>query len=59
MRLLTSAGEPPEAIRAIQQSTRRYAKRQMTWWRNQGSWHSFSPDDDLSIINAIDEMQKA
>jgi tRNA dimethylallyltransferase len=44
----------PEAITAIQQSTRRYAKRQMTWWRNQGSWHSFSPDDDLSIIAAID-----
>lgn len=49
----------PEAISAIQQSTRRYAKRQMTWWRHQGSWHSFSPDDDLSIIKAIDEKQKA
>ncbi len=44
----------PEAIIAIQQSTRRYAKRQMTWWRHQGSWHSFFPDDDLSIIKAID-----
>ena len=44
----------PEAISTIQQSTRRYAKRQMTWWRHQGSWHSFTPDDDLSIINAID-----
>jgi len=44
----------PEAISAIQQSTRRYAKRQMTWWRHQGSWHSFSPNDDISIINIID-----
>jgi tRNA dimethylallyltransferase len=44
----------PQAISAIQQSTRRYAKRQLTWWRHQGSWHSFSPDDVLSIINAID-----
>jgi tRNA dimethylallyltransferase len=44
----------PEAITAIQQSTRRYAKRQMTWWRHQGSWHSYSPNDDLSIIKAID-----
>lgn len=43
-----------EAITAIQQSTRRYAKRQMTWWRHQGSWHSFLPDDDISIIKAID-----
>lgn len=49
----------PEAISAIQQSTRRYAKRQMTWWRHQGSWHSFFPDDDISIIKAIDEKQKA
>ena len=43
-----------EAIAAIQQSTRRYAKRQLTWWRHQGSWHSFSPDDDTAIIDAID-----
>lgn len=43
-----------EAISAIQQSTRRYAKRQLTWWRHQGSWHSFSPDDDNAIIDAID-----
>lgn len=49
----------PEAINGIQQSTRRYAKRQMTWWRNQGSWHSFLPDDDISIITAIDEMYRA
>lgn len=44
----------PDAISAIQQSTRRYAKRQLTWWRHQGSWHSFSPDDDNAIIDAID-----
>ncbi len=49
----------PEAISAIQQSTRRYAKRQMTWWRHQGSWHSFAPDDNISIIHAIDEKLKA
>lgn len=49
----------PEAISAIQQSTRRYAKRQMTWWRHQGSWHSFFPDDITSIIKAVDEKQKA
>jgi len=44
----------PQAIAAIQQSTRRYAKRQITWWRHQGSWHSFSPDHDKSIVDIID-----
>lgn len=44
----------PQTIAAIQQSTRRYAKRQITWWRHQGNWHTFSPDDVPSIINAID-----
>ena len=44
-----------EAISAIQQSTRRYAKRQLTWWRHQGEWHSFSPEDVYSIINIIDQ----
>ena len=48
-----------EAISAIQQSTRRYAKRQMTWWRNQGSWQSFSPDDVDAIINVINSNMKA
>lgn len=46
-------------IAAIQQSTRRYAKRQNTWWRHQGSWQSFRPDDWPSIISVIDlEMEK-
>ena len=42
-----------ETISSIQQSTRRYAKRQLTWWRHQGQWHSFSPEDFDSIINVI------
>ena len=44
------------AIPKIQQSTRNYAKRQMTWWRNQGEWMNFSSDDVTAIINAIDEI---
>ena len=44
-----------EAIAEIQQSTRRYAKRQLTWWRHQGVWHRFAPDDVASIIQFIDE----
>ena len=33
--------ELPDAIPNIQQTTRNYAKRQLTWWRNQGTWHNF------------------
>jgi tRNA dimethylallyltransferase len=43
------------AISAIQQSTRRYAKRQLTWWRHQGEWRSYSPEDVVSIISVIDQ----
>ena len=49
----------PEAITAIQQSTRRYAKRQLTWWRHQGTWHSFSPEDVTTIIETIDQARQA
>jgi tRNA dimethylallyltransferase len=47
-----------EAIANIQQSTRRYAKRQLTWWRNQGEWKVFSPHDVDGIIKAIHEALK-
>ncbi len=47
-----------EAIPMIQQSTRRYAKRQMTWWRNQGEWNRFHPGDSSLIIKRIDEHQE-
>ena len=49
----------PEAVTAIQQSTRRYAKRQLTWWRHQGQWHSFSPEDISSIITMINQELEA
>jgi len=47
-----------EAIPLIQQATRRYAKRQMTWWRNQGLWHSYNPIDSTSIIQLIDKHRE-
>ncbi len=47
-----------QAIPMIQQSTRRYAKQQMTWWRNQGEWNRFHPGDVNSIIKLIDENRK-
>lgn len=44
-----------EAISAIQQSTRRYAKRQMTWFRHQGDWVTFAPGNQNPIITLIDQ----
>lgn len=34
-----------EAVNLIRQNTRRYAKRQLTWFNNQGDYESFGPDD--------------
>lgn len=34
-----------EAVNLIKQNTRRYAKRQLTWFNNQGDYESFGPDD--------------
>lgn len=43
-----------EAISLIQRNSRRYAKRQMTWFRNQGTWKEFNPSDYGGIIAHID-----
>ncbi len=43
------------AVELIQRHTRRYAKRQMTWFRKYGDWHSFHPDDQASIIALVDQ----
>lgn len=42
-----------EAIDKIKQHTRNYAKRQLTWFRNEGQWHFYSPEDPIDIINLI------
>jgi tRNA dimethylallyltransferase len=46
-----------EAIPKIQQSTRNYAKRQLTWWRHQGQWHHFPADDLSAIINFVNSLK--
>jgi len=43
------------AIPRIQQSTRRYAKRQLTWFRNQGTWNWVHPENLQEMIRMIDE----
>ena len=42
-----------EAISKIKQHSRNYAKRQMTWFRNQGNWHKATPADIEAIISWI------
>ncbi len=43
-----------EGVKLIQQSTRRYAKRQLTWFRNQGEWNWIHPDHYQEMINLIE-----
>ena len=43
-----------EAIALIKRNSRRYAKRQMTWFRNQGEWHYMEASDIVAIMEFID-----
>ena len=43
-----------EAVSQIKQNSRRYAKRQLTWFNNQGDFENFEPDDFHKIIAYID-----
>ncbi|MEO6287921.1 MAG: tRNA (adenosine(37)-N6)-dimethylallyltransferase MiaA [Dyadobacter sp.] len=40
-----------EMIRLLKQNSRRYAKRQLTWFRHQGSFEWFHPDDYARILS--------
>ncbi len=42
-----------QAISAIKQNTRRFAKRQLTWFRRDEEITWFEPNDDKSVINFI------
>ena len=43
-----------EAVAQIKQNTRRYAKRQLTWFNNQGDFETFGPEDLEKIKAYID-----
>jgi tRNA dimethylallyltransferase len=45
-----------EAIEKIKTNTRRYAKRQMTWFRKDESMHWFHPDALSQIIGLIEQQ---
>jgi tRNA dimethylallyltransferase len=50
-------GEYPweEAVRRMKRNTRRYAKRQLTWFRRYGDIHWFAPDDFEGIDKYVSE----
>ena len=43
-----------QALDLIKQNTRRYAKRQMTWFRKYCKWTTFNPDDRALIFEFIE-----
>ena len=42
-----------EVVRLIQRNTRRYAKRQLTWWGRDKRWSYFHPDDMNEILEFV------
>ncbi len=45
-----------QAVEKIKQNTRRFAKRQLTWFNNQTEMKWFSPDDVSEIIDHINQQ---
>jgi tRNA dimethylallyltransferase len=45
-----------EAVALIQQNSRRYAKRQMTWFRKDQNIHWFKPNEKEAIILKINDL---
>ena len=43
----------PQCVAAIQQATRRYAKRQLTWFRRQTNFHSLN----LSLLTHVEAVE--
>ncbi len=42
-----------EAIEKIKQNSRRYAKRQATWFRKDSHWQAFSPQEQDAIVEYV------
>lgn len=43
----------PEAVERIKGNTRRYCRKQLTWFKRDPEIHWFSPDDEEEIINTV------
>ena len=42
-----------EMVRLLKRNSRRYAKRQLTWFRNQGNYTWINPDDEERIVELV------
>ncbi len=47
-----------EMTRLLKRNSRRYAKRQLTWFHNQGDYTWFRPDDDEAILSLVANQQQ-
>jgi tRNA dimethylallyltransferase len=47
-----------EAIRLLKRNTRRYAKRQMTWFRRDKDIRWFRPEEENAIVHYIEQSSK-
>jgi tRNA dimethylallyltransferase len=45
-----------EMVRLLKRNSRRYAKRQMTWFKNQDEFQWFDAKDEEEIVNSINEQ---
>lgn len=48
-----------EAVAKIQQNTRRYAKRQLTWFRHEANYTWFAPTAIAEMLQYIEERQQS
>ncbi|QJD79383.1 tRNA (adenosine(37)-N6)-dimethylallyltransferase MiaA [Spirosoma rhododendri] len=44
-----------EMVRLLKRNSRRYAKRQLTWFHNQADYQWFAPDDEAGIRALVEE----
>lgn len=44
-----------EAVEKIKQNSRRYAKRQSTWFRKDPHWQAFTPQNTFKLLTYLDE----
>ena len=42
-----------EMVRLLKRNSRRYAKRQLTWFRNQGNYHWFGAEDEEDVLRCM------
>ena len=56
---MEGAYDKEEAIRLLKRNSRRYAKRQLTWFRKDPEFHWFHPDEIKETIAFIDRQMQA